>query len=221
MELTAAVRERRSIRKFKLDEVPQKLLREILDEARWSPSWGNTQSWEFYVLTGKTLAEFKKMNREKAAAGEAHSPDVPMPESWPEYMKDRYAQTGKVVLSALGIKREDKESRNKYYLDMASFFDAPCLILACIPRDHVVEYPMLDVGIIIQSICLLAQDKGLGTCIMAVAARYPKAIRKIASIPDDKRIIVGIAVGYPDLDSPLNRIDRQRAETGEFVHWVE
>jgi nitroreductase len=80
---------------------------------------------------------------------------------------------------------------------------------------------MLDIGLITQSICLLAYDKGLGTCIMAATVRYPAAIREIALIPDDKRIIAGIALGYPDPTFPLNNIDRQRAEVAEFVHWVE
>jgi len=221
MELGTAVRERRSIRKFKPTDVPEKLITEILNEARWSPSWGNTQSWEFYILTGPTLAKFKEMNIEKPIAGEAPSPDVQMPEIWPAAMKARYAELGKVLLTAIGVKREDKESRDKYLLDMLLLFGAPCLILACVSRDNVVEYPMLDIGLISQTICLLAHDKGLGTCLMASAVRYPAAIREIAMIPDDKIIILGIALGYPDPDFPLNHIDRKRAEITEFVHWVE
>jgi len=221
MELLTAIKGRRSIRKFKPDKVPKNLIMEIFNEASWSPSWGNTQSWEFYILTGKTLAGFKEMSLEKPAAGLPPSPDVYMPENWLPAMKLRYVEVGKVVLSTLGIKREDKKSRDDYYRDMATLFGAPCLILACNSRDLAVEYPMLDIGIITQTICLLAHDKGLGTCIMAATVRYPDAIRKISGIPDDKRIILGIALGYPDPNSPLNNIPRQRAEINEFVHWTE
>jgi nitroreductase len=221
MELSAVISGRRSIRKFKPADVPRDLITKIFDEARWSPSWGNTQSWEFYVLTGHALAEFKKMSLEKPAAGEIPSPDVRMPETWPAHMKTRYVELGKVVLTTLKIKREDKESRDKYYQEMVTLFGAPCLILACLSRDMVVEYPMLDIGLITQTICLSAHNKGLGTCIMAAAVRYPDAIRKIAGIPDDKRIILGVALGYPDLTYPLNNIRRQRAEVAEFVHWAE
>jgi hypothetical protein len=56
---------------------------------------------------------------------------------------------------------------------------------------------------------------------MAVAVRYPDLLRKIASIPDDRRIVVGIALGYPDPDYLLNRFERKRAERKELVHWVE
>jgi nitroreductase len=221
MELVTAIKGRRSIRKFQQTDVPENIISEILDTARWSPSWGNTQPWEFYVLTGNVLKKFKEMSIAKTIAGEVPAPDVTMPESWPAAMKMRYTDLGKVVLTTLGIKREDKEGRDKYYQDMVTLFGAPCLILACISRNNVVEYPMLDIGLITQSICLIAHDKGLGTCIMAAAARYPADIRKIAAIPDDIRILAGIALGYPDLTFPLNSINRDRAEIGEFVHWAK
>jgi nitroreductase len=220
MELLKAIKDRRSIRKFLPREVPQKLIAEIMDEARWSPSWGNTQPWDFYILNSTALKKFKDMNVQKTTSGAASNPDVPMPESWSEAQKSRYVELGKVVLTSLGIKREDKESRDKYYMDMVQAFDAPCLIFACIARDSLIEYPMLDIGLITQTICLIAHDKGLGTCIMAATARYAEEIRKIAAIPKDKKIVVGIALGYPDWSFPLNNIKRERAQISEFVHWV-
>ena len=220
MELVAAIRGRRSIRKFKSQDVPQNILTEILEIARWSPSWGNTQPWDLYVLTGNTLAKFKEMNLKQTLAGAATASDVPMLTNWPDAMKARYGALGKVVLSAQGIKRDDKEARDKYYQDMVSVFDAPCLILACISRDNLVEYQMLDIGLIAQTICLAAYDKGLGTCLLAAAARYSTEIRKIAAIPEDKKIVVGIALGYPDPSFPLNNFERDRAKLNEFVHWM-
>ncbi len=221
MELAKAVEGRRSIRKFKPDEVPQNLITEILDMARWSPSWGNTQPWEFYVLTGECLAGFKEMNLKKQAGGEAPSPDVSMPQNWPVALKNRYEETIGNLLTAQGIKREDKAARNKYYQEMAALFGAPCLILACIPQKSSIEYAMLDVGLITQTICLLAHDNGLGTCIMASAILYPAAIREIASIPDDRKIVAGIALGYPDPAFSINAFDRKRAGISEIVHWVQ
>jgi nitroreductase len=221
MELAAVIRGRRSIRKFKAQDVPKNIVTEILDTARWSPSWGNTQPWDLYVLTGKTLAKFKEMNLKQTLAGAAIASDVPMLTNWPDAMKARYGELGKVVLSAQDIKRDDKEARDKYYQGMVSVFDAPCLILACISRDNLVEYQMLDIGLIAQTICLAAYDKGLGTCLLAAAARYSAEIRKIAAIPEDKKIVVGIALGYPDPSFPLNNFERDRAKLTEFVHWLE
>lgn len=221
MELVAALKGRRSIRKFKAQDVPKSVLAEILEAARWSPSWGNTQPWDLYVLTGQKLARFKEMNLKQTLDGAAIASDVPMLEKWPEVQKARYGQLGKLVLSVQDIKRDDKEGRENYYKSMVRMFDAPCLILACIPRENLVEYQMLDIGIIAQSICLAAHDKGLGTCLLAAAARYPAEIRKIVPVPDDQKIVVGIALGYPDESIPLNTFERERAGLAEFVHWVE
>lgn len=221
MELAAAVRGRRSIRKFKSQDVPKSVITEILEEARWSPSWGNTQPWTLCVLTGNTLTKFKEMNLKQTLAGAATASDVPMLEHWPDAMKARYGELGKVVLSAQGIQRDDQEGRIKYYQDMVRMFDAPCLILACISRDNLVEYQMLDIGLLAQSICLAAYDKGLGTCLLATAARYPAEIRKIATIPADQKIVVGIALGYPDPSFPLNNFERTRAKLDDIVYWME
>jgi nitroreductase len=221
MELEDAVRDRRSTRKFTDKGIPEVIVEEILNAARWSPSWGNTQPWEFYVLTGRPLAEFKEANGRMLEEGLPPSPDIPMPEAWPAALKARYGELGKGMLDMLGINRADKDARNQLYASMASLFGAPCMIVACIPRESLVEYAMLDVGLVVQTICLLAHDKGLGTCIMAAAVRYPDRLRKIASIPDDRRIVVAIALGYPDPDYPLNRFERKRAEIRELVHWVD
>ena len=221
MECDAAIKGRRSIRKFKSKEIPKDLIASVMEAARWSPSWGNTQPWDLYVLTGKALAKFKEMNLEQTFSGKAGDPDVPMLTNWPDAMKARYGQLGKVLLSSQGIERDDKAGRDNYYKEMISVFDAPCLIIACIARDNLVEYQMLDIGIIAQSICLAAHDKGLGTCLLAAAARYPAEIRKIASIPENKKIVVGIALGYPDDSFPVNNFERERAPLDEIVHWVD
>lgn len=218
MELAHAVRGRRSIRRYKSRDVPKSIIMEIMEEARWSPSWGNTQPWDFYILTGQKLAILKKMNRLMTLDEEDTDSDVPMPEKWPDYMKVRYQALGKAVLSAQGIRRDDKDARDKYYQDMVSAFDAPCLILACISRNHPVEYQMLDIGLIAQNICLTAYDKGLGTCLLASVVRYPDEIREMTGIPPDKKIVVGIALGYPDESCPLNAFERERADLDEFVH---
>lgn len=221
MELKKAVKGRRSIRKFKPDAVSRTAIEEIMADARWSPSWGNTQPWEFYVLTGRPLAEFKRRNYEQSLSGALPSPDVPMPEKWPVAMKERYGALGRIVLESLGIPREDREARNRYYLGMTGLFDAPCLLVACLPRELRVEYGMLDIGLITQTICLLAYDRGLGSCIMAAAVVYADLLRDIAGIPDDRRVVVGVALGYPDETYPLNHFARPRASWEEFTHWVE
>lgn len=220
MDLTAAVKERRSIRRFRPEKVAQNLVREILEDARYAPSWGNTQTWEFYVVMGEILEKFKKGNREKLLSGEKSFPDVPMPEAWPEKPNKRYVEIAKQLLSALSISRENKNARNQLYSEMYYLFDAPCLIVSCVDKSLSLEYAMFDLGLITQTICLLAQDRGLGTCIMASAVMNPGLLRELLPIPDQKRIVIGTALGYPDGDSPANNFERQRASLDELVTWV-
>jgi nitroreductase len=50
MDVLKAVKERRSIRAFKSDEVSPEIVEKLLDAARWAPSAGNIQPWEFIVV---------------------------------------------------------------------------------------------------------------------------------------------------------------------------
>lgn len=221
MEIFETVKTRRSIRKFKPDPVPEALLREILETARWSPSWGNTQAWEIAVIAGEALERLRTANRRSFLDKVIPEPDTPMPAVWPELQKQRYQGIGKKVLTALSIAREDREGRLRYSGDMSSFFGAPCLLLFCVDRSLAREYAMLDIGSIVQTVCLLAHARGLGSCILAASVSYPALIRKIVPIPETKAIIIGAAMGYPDQEAPVNQFTRDRANPDEFALWFK
>jgi nitroreductase len=144
-----------------------------------------------------------------------------MPEQWPEKHNERYADTVKRLLDVLNIAREEKDLRSKLYEKMYGLFNAPCLLVACLDNGASRDYGMLDIGLILQTICLLAHDRGLGTTIMAVSVMHPELLRKLLSIPDDKIIVMGVALGYPDWAAPANNVKRVRAPVNELVTWVE
>jgi nitroreductase len=221
MDVFHAVATRRSIRRFKPDTISEELIREILDTARWSPSWGNTQPWEIMVIAGEPLERFKKANRQQLLDNVIPTPDTPMPDIWPDPQKQRYMEVGKTVLSTLGIARGDQEARLHYSGDMFALFGAPCLILFCVDSKLSREYAMLDIGAIQQTICLLACARGLGSCILAASVRYPALIREILSIPETKAIIMGVALGYPEEAAPINDFARERATPDEFTTWIK
>jgi nitroreductase len=49
MELSEAIKGRRSIRAFKPQEVPEETVEKLIDAARHAPSAGNIQPWEFVI----------------------------------------------------------------------------------------------------------------------------------------------------------------------------
>ena len=76
MELSVAVRERRSVRKFKGDDVSQKDLDAIMEAIRWAPSWKNKQCWDVLVVRDperkRSLAEtLPQSNPARGAVTEA------------------------------------------------------------------------------------------------------------------------------------------------------
>ena len=77
MEFESVIRGRRSIRAYTTEPVPQELVREILDEARWAPSSRNTQAWSVWVVGGGALERFKTAFKAALAREEADEPDLP------------------------------------------------------------------------------------------------------------------------------------------------
>lgn len=57
MELQEAILKRRSVRRFTDQEVTDQQLQQIFEAVRWSPSWANTQTWEFVVIRDKELIQ--------------------------------------------------------------------------------------------------------------------------------------------------------------------
>lgn len=58
MELIDGIKTRRSIRKYKSQEVPKELIQQILDDAFWAPSAMNTQTWKILVFSGEKQKAF-------------------------------------------------------------------------------------------------------------------------------------------------------------------
>jgi hypothetical protein len=143
-----------------------------------------------------------------------------MPQVWPDALKRRYVEVGKSVLQSLSIGRKDLDGRMAYYGDMFFLFDAPALLLILLDKSLLLEYAMLDVGLFLQTFQLAAYDKGLGTVTLAAAVNYPDLLRNIFPIDDSKRIVIGTAMGWPDIESSVNRFERQRTSWHEAVVWI-
>jgi len=72
-----AIKNRRSIRKFKSDPVPDEALQILMEAVRWAPSWNNTQCWEM-ILVKDQKAKFEVL-KAVSKANPAHSAMVEAP----------------------------------------------------------------------------------------------------------------------------------------------
>jgi nitroreductase len=58
--LLELMKKRRSIRKFKKDQIDKELIDKVLEAGLWAPSGKNLQNWRYFVVTGKKRDEYLK-----------------------------------------------------------------------------------------------------------------------------------------------------------------
>lgn len=51
MDLLDTIRGRKSIRKYKKNPIPESIILQIFEAARLAPSWANTQTWRFILVS--------------------------------------------------------------------------------------------------------------------------------------------------------------------------
>jgi nitroreductase len=219
------IRERRSTRRYLPDGVPEATVREILEEACWAPSWGNTQSTFIYVLSAAALEHFKAGLLERAVNKVPDKPDIEMPTTWPEPFESRmksHIQAERAFVaeeeSKRGIAQPDPPVPRE--VARAELLRAPHLVLVAIRDDVSQPYACYDAGLLSQNIALAAYARGLGTCIMAAAAHHPDLLREIIPESEDKLFVVGIALGYPDHEAAINQFPRHRIPLDERARFI-
>ena len=224
MDAIEAIRTRRSIRMFKPDPVPRKVLQELLDVARWAPSGGNVQPWYFEVLAGKPLAKVTAILVEKATTWDGHdymntSPDLPRTGPYSKLLTPRRELLKKVqdpIYYPAGTKNLEA-AQLEHRQHMLRFFDAPCVVIVC--ADDRGSNSIVSIGAVAQTICLAALTHGLGTCIMGIPVLWPGVFRELLNIPKDRTIVTSVAIGYPDLKAPINKFPRPREPLENIVEW--
>jgi nitroreductase len=219
VELMECILTRKSIRAYKPTPVPKELLARILNEAKWSPSCANTQPWEFAVFGGAVMEEMRRAYRERFLSGAPPNPEIPYPfMAWPEPYRSRRLELSRKQYLLLGIDPKNKEQVQQFWLRGYSFFGAPDGIILYI-ADTLPTWSILDVGIILQSILLLAHHYGLGCCAQLQMIVYPDIIRRLLNIPSGKKIVIGVAIGYPDGEDLINKGASDRLTLDEMVTW--
>jgi len=219
MDVANGVLTRKSVRAYKATPVPKELLTRILDESRRSPSCANTQPWEFAVFGGRIMEEMRRTYQERFLSGVAPNPEIPYPfMAWPEPFRSRRLALSRKQYLLLGIDPENKEQVKQYSLRGFGFFGAPNGIIIYL-SDNLPAWSVLDVGIVLQTILLLAHSYGLGCCPQVQMVVYPDIIRRLMTIPSSKKIVVGVSIGYPDEEDVINKGVTDRLPLDDMVTW--
>ena len=66
------------------------------------------------------------------------------------------------------------------------------------------------VGCLLQSICLLAEERNLGTCLQEAWGNLGSTVYDALHIPENEVVWCGVALGYPDTTKPVNTIVSER-----------
>jgi len=74
MDVLEAIKGRRSIRAFKSQAVSTEIVERLIDAARWAPSAGNIQPWEFIIIRNPEI----KRNLAKAALNQSFIEEAPV-----------------------------------------------------------------------------------------------------------------------------------------------
>lgn len=172
---------RRSIRTFREEPVRQGTIREILQDVQWAPSPHNSQPWRFTVLSGAD---------DKARLGGA--------------MAARLAEELRID----GLPEEQIEGQTARSRKRIS--QAPVAILCSLDREGLVEYPderrnnlewemaVQSVGAALQTLFLLAHERGIGSCWMAAPMYCPDVVRATLALPDSYAPQALALLGYPE-----------------------
>ncbi|MBW1899889.1 MAG: nitroreductase [Deltaproteobacteria bacterium] len=222
MDIVEAIRTRKSIRKFKSDPVGKSTIREILEIASRAPSAENTQPWEFTVITGGLLDRLREENVKKIK-------EFAVPPKEMEYLmverpkgsiyRKRQVEIAKKLFKLMDIPREDLEKRASWLERGFRYFEAPVAIIITADKSLSIQGSYMDVGSVMQNICLAALNYGLHTCIENQGITYSDVLRQLIGIPDSKRLIAAIVIGYPDWEFPANKVESDREPVDNIITW--
>ena len=216
MELVEAIDRRKSIRAFKPDPVPREMIADILQLATKAPSAINLQPWEFTVVGGKEKERLCR--RLLKAYGEKRvscSPKTtrPLPPEV-ERRRRKLFREMKSYVDQLGVSFGDFINEGSF-----DFYGAPTAIIISMDR----AFPktrLICMGAVLGYLVLAAHTHGLGTCPIGIITAFEDEIKDQLNIPEGKEVILGLALGYPDWENPINRFKSSREKPANITRWL-
>ena len=186
MEVFKVINTRRSVRKFKPDQLDIKILTKILEAGNLAPSASNRQEWSFYVLDRSITNQIEDLLVNAVIKrGEEVSEEVQ-----------------REAIADLPIPTENNDKLEGLLIFFRRLGGAPAVIVVDTKyeEDSWLSFcNRLDAAAAVENILLAAWAEGLGTCWMALPIKFSSAeLKKLLDAPEDRELIAIIPIGYPD-----------------------
>jgi nitroreductase len=221
VDFATVVTGRRSIRGFRQEPVPRKVLEEVIALATRAPSSMNTQPWHLFVVTGEPLDEIRRENTERNLAGVAPSREIRAGRAYAGAHRQRQIDIAVQLFQAMGIERHDSERRQDWVLRGFRQFDAPVSVVVTFDKElEGGDVAPFDCGAVVNALVNAAWSKGLGAVINSQGIMQSPVVRKYAGIPDDQVIMICVAMGYPDDSFAANAVVSRRRPVEEVATFV-
>ena len=215
--MSDALKKRTSIRQFTPEPVSDELLREIVGTAAWAPSGGNLQPWRIYVVNGESMTRLREFLKTRPPLEEPEYDMYPAGLVEP-YRSNRFA-IGEQMYATMGIAREDKEARRRWFGNNNDFFGAPAALFCFMDR-QMAGPQWSDCGMYLQSLMLLAVEKGLSTCPQEYWSLRHGAITEFVGAPENEMLFCGVAIGHADATHPVNGLRSERMPLDMWAKFV-
>jgi nitroreductase len=217
MDVFSAMENRQSARAYLDHPVSRADVEDILHHAAMAPSAINVQPWEYVIVYGaekdRLVRRLQKAHAErKISCGPGTA--TPLPEAF----KNRSRRASKAMQP--GVAELGLEFNQFVEEGSCSFYGAPIAIIVTLDRLFP-KIRYLDMGLGVAYLLLAAQAKGLATCPIGLITAYAEEIADVLDISKNKEIILGIALGYADPESPINRFKTQRENLDGIRVWYE
>ena len=217
MDVFSAMSDRQSARAYLSKPVKRADIEEIFRYAGRAPSAINLQPWEYIVVYGEEKDRLVyRLKKARAESKVSCGPGTEHP------LPDRYKNRSRQASAAMAPKiAEMGKEFNPFVEDgSCSFYGAPIAIIVTVDRIFP-KIRYLDVGLSVSYLLLAAQAKGLATCPIGLISAYAQDIAEALDIPSSKEVILGIALGYADPQSPINHFKTNRENLDAYLRWYE
>lgn len=220
MDAIDCLTSRQSIRAFQEKPVSKELISEVIASASWSPSYKNSQPWQVMVVSGAKKEALSALMVDLLKQGQQPSPDLTAPESWPQAEQSRIDSLFQMRKEATGIDLSDPQVIAKAKEANFNFYGAPHTIF--LHQDSALSlWSLFDLGLFAQSLMLAAHAKGLGTVPQAFTTDYATEVKEFLGIPASHRLVLGLSLGYPNMDAPANKLRTDRVGLDDICSFVE